>query len=137
MGKGRWQRRRLVLVFAAPAALADLGLKAATSHPFVHARSGAVVALTALVAVALVVFVPRLASRAAAIAAGLGAGGAAANALSALMWGPVPDPLVVTVSRTTVAFNLADVFAVAGAGALLAAAAIYVLRHPGALGRPV
>jgi lipoprotein signal peptidase len=136
VGRETGQRRRLAVAFAALALTVDVTVKASMEHPFVHARSGGVVLLAGLVALGLLVFVPRLPSRAAAIGAGFGAGGSGANALSAVLWGPVPDPLVLTISRTTVAFNLADVFAVFGAGALLAAAAIYVLRHPGTLSHP-
>jgi lipoprotein signal peptidase len=68
------------------------------------------------------------------VAAGVGAGGAVGNALSALVFsGGVPDPLLLTRGGSYLAFNLADVLALCSAVGLLSAAAAYALRHQGAL----
>jgi lipoprotein signal peptidase len=80
----------------------------------------------ALVAAGLLAFVPRLPSLPASVAAGIAAGGAIGNLASALVWSAgIPDPLVLH----QVAFNLADVFVVAGDALLLSSAAIYTLRN--------
>ena len=80
----------------------------------------------ALVAVGLVAVVPRIRSLPVVLGAGIAAGGALGNLVSALTWGAgVPDPLVLG----TIAFNLADVFVLAGDALLLTSAAVYALRN--------
>jgi lipoprotein signal peptidase len=80
--------------------------------------------------VALVALVPRLPSSAAALGAGLAAGGALGNLVSVLAWSEgVPDPIVLTGARYGIAFNLADVFAVVGDAMLLSATVLYGLRN--------
>src|SRR5262249_5141510 len=87
---------------------------------------GAALALTALV--------PRVPSLALSVCAGVAAAGALGNAISALVWrGGVPNPIVLG----DLAVNLADVCAVAGAGALVGGAALFALRHPALLRQPV
>jgi hypothetical protein len=49
----------------------------------------------------------------------------------------VPDPLIVTSGVHAVAFNLADLFALAGDALLLSAVAVYGLRNRGRLAEPV
>ncbi len=136
--RGGVRRRRVLLVTTAVlVAAADLGYKAAVDAPYHHLRSTAVVAIAGVVIVALVAFVPRLPSCAAAIGAGLAAGGALGNLVSVLAWSEgVPDPLVVAGARYGVAFNLADVFALGGDALLLAAAALYAMRNRGRLREP-
>jgi hypothetical protein len=136
--RGGVRRRRVLLVTTAVlVAAADLGYKAAVEAPYHHLRSTAVVAIAGVVIVALVALVPRLPSRAAAIGAGLAAGGALGNLVSVLAWTEgVPDPLVVAGARYGVAFNLADVFALGGDALLLAAAALYAMRNRGRLREP-
>lgn len=136
--RGGVRRRRLLLVTTAVlVAVADLGYKAAVDAPYHHLRSKAVVGIAAVVIVALTALVPRLPSRAAAIGAGLAAGGALGNLVSVLAWSEgVPDPLVVAGARYGVAFNLADVFALGGDAVLLAAAALYAMRNRGRLRQP-
>jgi hypothetical protein len=65
-----------------------------------------------------------------AIAGGVAAAGAFGNLVSALAWrNGVPNPIV----DGDIAFNLADVWTLAGALALVGGAAVYAVRHPGAL----
>ena len=87
---------------------------------------------------ALVVFVPRVPSNAAAIGAGVACGGALGNLISLFAWAQgVPDPLIVTSGVHAIAFNLADLFALAGDALLLSAIAVYGLRNRGRLAEPV
>jgi hypothetical protein len=131
-------RRLLAATVAAVCAAIDLGLKAGLEASLHHPRPISVVLLTVALAVALIALVPRLPSRTASFAAGLGAGGAAGNAIAAMAWsGGVPDPLTFTLGGAGLAFNLADVLALAGTLMLLAAAAAYVIRHPGSLREPL
>jgi lipoprotein signal peptidase len=68
------------------------------------------------------------------LGAGIAAGGALGNLVSALAWrAGVPDPLVLR----DVAFNLADLFVLAGDALLLASAAVYALRNRDRLRQPV
>jgi lipoprotein signal peptidase len=58
------------------------------------------------------------------------AAGAVGNLASALIWrGGVPNPIVLG----DVAFNIADVCAVAGSIALVLGATLFALRHPALL----
>jgi lipoprotein signal peptidase len=89
-----------------------------------HPRSASYVAVVAVLALALAWFVWRVRSRALSVAAGVAVGGALANAVSAVAWsGGVPDPLV----AGGFAFNLADLFALAGVAALIVVAASLAL----------
>ena len=112
---GTTRARRLVAAAAAVAVLAtDLAHEALEPTPYHHLRSpGALVAMVALATLVLV-FVPRVASRAATLGAGVAAGGALGMAVSGLVWSSgVPDPLF----GGGYAFNLGDVLllvAVAG-----------------------
>ena len=79
---------------------------------------------------ALVILVPRVPSNAAALGAGIACGGALGNLISLLVWSQgVPDPLVVAGTRQGLAFNLADLFAIAGDMLLLSAVVLYGVRH--------
>lgn len=137
--RGSVRRRRLLLVAtAAVVAVADLGYKAAVDAPYHHVRSPGIAVLAALVVAALVALVPRLPSSAASLGAGLAAGGALGNLISVLAWSQgVPDPLVLSGARYGVAFNLADVFAIAGDALLLSAAVLFGARHRAGLREPV
>ena len=107
---------------ALAAIVADLLDKALQRTPpdLFHPRSAGYVAFGVAVSLLLAVFVSRVPSRALGVAAGVAVGGALANAASALAWSRgVPDPLV----AGGFAFNLADVFALAGVGALVLVAA--------------
>jgi lipoprotein signal peptidase len=99
-----------------------------------HERSLRAVAVMALVAVGLLAVVPRIRSLPVVLGAGIAAGGALGNLVSALAWrAGVPDPLVLR----DVAFNLADVFVLAGDALLLTSAAVYALRNRHRLRQPV
>jgi lipoprotein signal peptidase len=127
----------LLVTTAVLVAAADLAYKASVEASYHHLRSTAVVGIAAVVIVALVALVPRLPSRAAAVGAGLAAGGALGNLVSVLAWSQgVPDPLVVAGARYGVAFNLADVFALGGDALLLSAAVLYAMRNRGRLREP-
>jgi hypothetical protein len=137
--RGSIRRRRWLLIgTAGVVATIDLLHKTAVSTPYHHLRSTAVVAVAALVILALVMLVPRVPSRAASLGAGLAAGGALGNLVSVLAWSEgVPDPLVVAGARYGIAFNLADVFALAGDAMLVSAAVVYGLRNRLRLREPV
>ncbi len=88
----------------------------------------------AVVAIALLALVPQIPSLTVALGAGVAAGGAVGNLVSALVWSAgVPDPLV----GGRVAFNLADVFLLAGDALLLCSAVVYALRNRARLWEPV
>ena len=124
-------RRRVLLIalVAAPLALVDLAQKA-TEPVYGHPR-GLGYALVALVLCASIfAFVPRVPSHVLAIAGGLAAAGALGNLVSALAWrNGVPNPIV----GGGIAFNLADVWTLAGALALIGGPTVHALRHSGAL----
>jgi lipoprotein signal peptidase len=123
----------LIALVAAPLAAVDLAQKA-TEPVYGHPR-GLGYALVALVACAAIfAFVPRVPSQVLAIAGGLAAAGALGNLVSALTWrNGVPNPIV----GGGLAFNLADVWTLAGACALVGGALVHALRHPGSLLQPV
>lgn len=80
--------------------------------------------------VSLVVLVPRLPSNSAALGAGIACGGALGNLVSVLVWAQgVPDPIVVIGATHGLAFNLADLFAVAGDALLLSAVTLYGMHR--------
>jgi lipoprotein signal peptidase len=131
--------RRYVLVGIACAfAAVDLVHKSASNAAYHHARSPLVaLGIGALIA-GLVVFVPRVPSRAALLGAAIACGGALGNLVSLLVWSQgVPDPIVVHGPTQDVAFNLADVFAVTGDAVLLAAVVLHGLRGRERLHEPV
>ena len=82
------------------------------------------------VVIGLVLFVPRLPSRAALLGAALATGGALGNLVSILVWTQgVPDPLVVGGAAYGIAFNLADAFVFIGDAVMLSAVVVYAVRH--------
>lgn len=129
---------RPALVLLATAALlagADLAHKAAVTGEatLLHERGTAYVVL-AVVAVPWAGALVAARSLALAVAGGVLLGGAAGNLASLALWPGVPDPLV----AGPVAFNLADVFALAGGLVLVPAAAAFVLvRRRGRLREPI
>jgi len=123
----------VLVVAALVLAAADLAQKA-SAPVYGHPRSAGYVVLAAVLCVLLVLFVPRVPSRALALAGGVAAAGAFGNLVSALAWrGGVPNPIVVG----QVAFNIADLCAVGGAIALVLGAALFALRNPALLRQPV
>jgi len=112
---------------------ADLAQKA-REPVYGHPRGPVYVALAAVLVAFVVVFVPRVPSRALSFAGGVATAGALGNLASALLWrGGVPNPIVVG----DVAFNIADVCAVSGAIALVLGAALFALTHPALLRQPI
>ncbi len=131
-------RRTLLACIAISFATIDLVHKSIASAEFHHARTPLVALMMFALIAALVVFVPRVPSNAAAIGAGIACGGALGNLISLFAWAQgVPDPLIVTSGVHAVAFNLADLFALAGDALLLSAIAVYGLRNRGRLAEPV
>ena len=97
---------------------------------FHHARTPFVALIMGAVIAALVALVPRVPSNAAAVGAGIACGGALGNLISLLAWSQgVPDPLVVAGAVHGLAFNLADLFAIAGDALLLSAVVLHGMRH--------
>jgi hypothetical protein len=127
--------RRLVAAVAAFfVAAVDLGQKLIGGPALHNERSFAAVAVMVFVAVGLVALVPQIRSLPVVLGAGIAAGGALGNLVSALAWSAgVPDPLVVR----DIAFNLADVFVLAGDALLLTSAAVYAVRNRGRLRQAV
>ena len=119
----------LIALVAAPLVVVDLAQKA--SEPvYGHPRGLGYVAVALALCAAIFAFVPRVPSRVLAIAGGIAAAGALGNLVSALAWrNGVPNPIV----GGNIAFNLADVWTLAGALALIGGATVHALRHPGAL----
>jgi lipoprotein signal peptidase len=130
-------RRTLLACIAVSFAAVDLVHKSFATTEFHHARTPFVALMMCAVIAALVLLVPRVPSNAAAIGAGVACGGALGNLISLFAWTQgVPDPLVFTSGLHGVAFNLADVFALAGDALLLSAIAVYGLRNRARLAEP-
>jgi len=103
-----------------------------------HARTPYVTLVMAALIGALVLLVPRLPSNAAAVGAGVACGGALGNLVSLLAWSKgVPDPIVIVGATRGIAFNLADVFAVAGDVLLLSTVLVLAAQRRGALRQSV
>src|SRR5437868_6423990 len=135
MEQGMLQRLPLILVPAFVVAGIDLAVKAAvttTAWDF-HQRSftWSVVAVAFLVVLLAFAVLP---SRLVAIVAGIVAGGALGNVVSArLHGGSVPNPLVIG----DVAFNPADVFVLAGLPVLMFALARVAIANRAAIDRMI
>jgi lipoprotein signal peptidase len=126
-------RRTTLLATAAALAGADL-LQKAREPEYGHPRGPVFVVTALLLAAGIVAFVPRVPSRALSLAGGVATAGATGNLVSALLWrGGIPNPIV----AGDIAFNIADVCCVTGAGALVLGAALFALRHPALLRQPV
>jgi hypothetical protein len=123
---GRTDSFAVAAAVAVLVAALDLGDKLIGGSAVYHERSIGAVAVMALVAFGLIAVVPRIRSLPVVLGAGIAAGGAIGNLVSALAWNAgVPDPLVLR----NFAFNLADVFVLAGDALLLTSAAVYALRN--------
>jgi hypothetical protein len=126
-------RRRLLIAVASLLTAVDLGQKA-TAPVYGHARGVLYLLVATAITAVLVLFVPRVPSRALAVAGGVAAAGAFGNLVSALVWrGGIPNPIVVG----DLAFNVADLCAVTGAIALVLGAVLFALRHPALLRQPI
>jgi lipoprotein signal peptidase len=124
---------RLLLLVGPAAALASIDLVVKATVPTAawayHHRSGAWVALCValLVGSAFLCVVP---SASVAIAGGIMSAGVIGNLVSARADGNwVPNPLIVSDGRVTVAFNLADVFFLLGNVLLMTALMVEVVRR--------
>jgi len=99
-----------------------------------HPRSPLYAVLAAVLAALVIAFVPRVPSLALSLAGGVAVAGALGNLVASLVWrGGIPNPIVVG----DIAFNLADVWAVTGACALVLGSALFALTHPALLREPV
>jgi lipoprotein signal peptidase len=127
------ERQRLLIVVALVLTAVDLGQKA-SAPVYGHPRGVAYAVFAGVLTALLVLFVPRVPSRALAVAGGIAAAGAFGNFVSALAWrGGIPNPIVLG----EVAFNVADICAVTGAVALVVGAALFALRNPALLRQPI
>lgn len=125
---------RLALVAASVVLAATLVDDAVAPSRLSHARSPFGLAGAGLLAVALLVLVPRARSSAMSLGGGIAAGGAAATLVAGAAWrGGVPNPLV----RGGIAFNLADLAIAAGDALLLAAALAHAWRNRARLTQPI
>jgi lipoprotein signal peptidase len=123
-------RRTLLVSTAVVFAAIDLVHKTLDPAEFHHARTPFIAVAMGGLIVALVVLVPRVPSNVAALGAGIACGGTLGNLVSLTSSAEgVPDPFVVAGAAHGVAFNLADLFAVAGDALLLSAAVLYGVRH--------
>lgn len=99
-----------------------------------HPRGPGYIVVAAALAAFVIAFVPRVPSRALSLAGGVATAGALGNLVSALAWrGGVPNPIVLG----DIAFNVADVYAVCGAIALVLGAPLFALTHPALLREPI
>ncbi len=114
-------------------ATVDLAHKASADTALLHPRSPAYAVV--VVGLAAVWAVTILATRSLSIALGGGvvAGGALGNLASLALWPGVPNPI----ELEPIAFNLADVFVVAGFAATSLAALAFALRNRERLAEPV
>jgi hypothetical protein len=127
-------RRRLELVLVAVVLTTIDLLQKAREPVYGHPRGPVYAVVAGLLAALVIAFVPRVPSRALSLAGGVACAGALGNLVSALAWrGGVPNPIVLG----ELAFNIADVCAVAGAIALVLGAALFALTHPALLREPV
>jgi lipoprotein signal peptidase len=137
MGNVR-ERRLVATAVAVVVASVDLLEKTFDGGALHHPRSAGAIAFMGLVALGLLVVVPRLPSTAVVLGTGVAAGGAIGNFVSGIAWrNGVPDPLVLHGAAGGIAFNVADVCVLAGDALLLSAAALHALRNRGRLRQPV
>jgi lipoprotein signal peptidase len=126
-------RQRLLIAVALLLTAVDLGQKA-SAPVYGHPRGVAYVVVASAITLLLVLSVPRVPSRALAVAGGVAAAGAFGNLVSALVWrGGIPNPIVMG----QIAFNIADLCAVTGAIAVVLGAVLFALRHPALLRQPI
>jgi lipoprotein signal peptidase len=131
-------RLAVLLAVAVPLAAADLVHKASVETHWwaYHERSLAWIALCAVLFVGTLGLV-RVPSAAVPPAAGLLAAGVLGNMASAA-WNDlrVPNPIVLHGERTVLAFNLADIWALAGILLLVATLSLWLIRNRAMLPSP-
>lgn len=128
----------MLVAAATLCAVVDLAHKVVHPADFHHARTLVAAFFMAVLVAGLVLLVPRVASNAAAVGAGVACGGALGNLVSLLAWEQgVPDPIVFVGASQGIAFNLADVFALGGTAVLLTAAVLHGARNRDRLREPV
>jgi lipoprotein signal peptidase len=125
------RRAVLLLTVAVPLAGADLLHKAlgTTPHWGYHPRGAAWIALSAVVVLGCLAL-SRVPSAGVAAASGLLAAGAAGNGIAAVAWERgIPNPIVWESDSHLAAFNLADVFTLAGIALLLVLLGSVTIRN--------
>jgi hypothetical protein len=120
-----------MLGVALPLAAADLFVKATTpTESWAYHQRSAGWLLLSLSLLAGMFVIARIPSRLVAPAAGVLAAGLLGNCLSAAWNGmEVPNPLVVGGTNALIAFNLADVWVLAGIFLLIATIAVWLIRN--------
>jgi hypothetical protein len=121
----------VMLCVALPLAALDLYVKASRpTEPWAYHQRSYGWLLLSVSLLAGMILVARIPSTLVAPAAGVLAGGLLGNSLSAAWNGmEVPNPLVVESRNALIAFNLADVWAVAGIVLLVCTIGIWLIRH--------
>jgi len=128
--------RTAVLAFAGTAlALAafDLAHKATSEATYFHARSPAYVVVVLVLAAVWIGAILATRSLSLAVAGGVLAGGALGNLASLAVWPGVPNPI----ELEPIAFNLADVFVLAGFALTAATTLVFAARNRERLREPV
>jgi lipoprotein signal peptidase len=124
-------RFAVLLAVAVPLAIADLVHKASAETQWwaYHERSLGWIALCVVLFVAILALV-RVPSATIPPAAGLLAAGVLGNMMSAA-WNDlrVPNPIVVEGNRAILAFNLADIWALAGIVLLMISLSVWLIRN--------
>jgi lipoprotein signal peptidase len=118
---------------ATPVAALDLAHKAGTGAEYFHARSSAYVVVVLGLAAIWAWAILATGSLSMALGGGVLAGGALGNLASLALWPGVPNPI----ELNRIAFNLADVFVLAGFLLTAVATLVFALRNRERLGEPV
>jgi lipoprotein signal peptidase len=111
----------------------DLAHKAAAGPQQLHMRSGGYVPVVLVLAAAWAGAILLTGSTGMALGGGILVGGAMGNVTSLVFWPGVPNPIVVG----TIAFNLADVFVLAGFVLVAATALAFARANPARLREPL
>ena len=112
---------------------ADLAHKATVDAAYFHPRSAGHVAFVVMFGCVWVAAILATGSVWISLAGGVLAGGAIGNLVSLAVWPGVPNPIVLE----PIAFNLADVFVVAGFVLTAAASLAFAVGNRERLGEPV
>jgi lipoprotein signal peptidase len=111
----------------------DLVHKAGTQADYFHARSAVYVVVVLGLAAVWAGAILATGSLSMALGGGVLAGGALGNLLSLALWPGVPNPI----ELEPIAFNLADVFVLAGFALVAASTVVYAVSNPDRLTEPV